>query len=65
MSWIRSQAAGSDPHEAILRRLAKDMYDCCDQGRVNKWSATALSKIVEDMTDVNIKEPVVKAAVVA
>ncbi|KAK2766738.1 hypothetical protein FQN54_006052 [Arachnomyces sp. PD_36] len=54
MSWLRSQAADSDSHESILRKLAKDMYDCCDQERVNKWSAGAMSKIVAGVVEVNV-----------
>lgn len=52
LTWVRSQAAGVDSHESILRKLAQDMYDCCDQERVNKWSAGAMSKIVADIVEV-------------
>lgn len=49
MSWLRSQAGGVDPQEDILRKLAQDMYDSCDQGRVDKWSAGAMPKVVADI----------------
>lgn len=49
MSWVRSQAAGVDPHEAVLHKLSQDMYDCCDKERVNKWSGGAMSTIVVDI----------------
>lgn len=49
MSWVRGQAAGVDSHEAILHKLAQDMYDSCDQERVNKWSAGVMSKVVADI----------------
>jgi nucleolar pre-ribosomal-associated protein 1 len=51
LSWVRSQAAGADPHEAILRKLAQDMYACCDRERVNTWSSGAISGIVADIAE--------------
>lgn len=50
--WIQSEIYVANSKEAaVLAELAREIYDTCDQERINEWSMGRMGKIVQDTQD--------------
>lgn len=45
--WIAQRISLGDPHEALLRPLARVVYDTADHDRVDRWSQGGISQVLE------------------
>lgn len=45
--WIAQRISMGDPHEALLRPLARIVYDTADHDRVDRWSQGGIPQVLE------------------
>ncbi|KAI9836551.1 MAG: hypothetical protein M1819_001183 [Sarea resinae] len=46
ISWIETRLAAKDPNDVTLKRLAKRLYETCDQTRVDEWSGGSIKEVL-------------------
>lgn len=50
ISWIQAQMPSASSKEAsVLAAIAQQLYDSCDQERIDKWSGGAMKGVVRDI----------------
>lgn len=52
ISWIQCMVLHASPREAsILAAIAQELYDTCDQERIDKWSRGHMKRTVQRIVE--------------